>query len=338
MTKEEFLSKTSLVHNGKYSYPSLPEMVKSHGKIAILCSEHGVFPQLVYHHLRGSGCPKCGSSFHKTQDEFLSEVRSLCGDKYGLNLVDYKTTHTAVKLRCKKHGIFSKTPSQILIDLRDKKELCNICRGIKVDSKEAFVEKARRIHGEKYDYSASIYNGSTTKLEIICPKHGSFFKTPDAHYSGQGCKRCSRVGISILESQWLDSFNNPNIKRNFHIRCGEKRFLVDGFDETTNTVYEFNGDYYHGNPKYFSGIELNKTIKQFHSQSYSKTLSKERTLREYGFKVVSIWESDFMASLGKKFYIKPKDDNRYFQSKILLKKRYERLDPLNCYDFILEMP
>ena len=43
---------------------------------------------------------------------------------------------------------------------------------------EEFIEKAQRIHGDKYDYSSVAYSDSRIKVEIICKKHGSFFQTP----------------------------------------------------------------------------------------------------------------------------------------------------------------
>ena len=53
-----------------------------------------------------------------------------------------------------------------------------------------FIEKAKRIHGVKYDYSKVEYVNSTTPVEIICPVHGSFFQTPKSHLRGNGCKKC----------------------------------------------------------------------------------------------------------------------------------------------------
>lgn len=46
---------------------------------------------------------------------------------------------------------------------------------------EDFIEKAKEVWGDTYDYSKSTYTGSRNKIEIICPKHGSFFIRPSAH-------------------------------------------------------------------------------------------------------------------------------------------------------------
>lgn len=53
-----------------------------------------------------------------------------------------------------------------------------------------FIEKAKIIHGDRYDYSLVNYKQSKEKIEIICKKHGKFFQSPNSHLNGNGCKKC----------------------------------------------------------------------------------------------------------------------------------------------------
>lgn len=56
-----------------------------------------------------------------------------------------------------------------------------------------FIEKARKIHGDKYNYSKVEYVNSKTKVCIICPEHGEFLKSPLNHIQcKQGCPICSK--------------------------------------------------------------------------------------------------------------------------------------------------
>lgn len=56
---------------------------------------------------------------------------------------------------------------------------------------EIFIEKARKIHGDKYDYSKAEYINARTKTCIICPKHGEFWQSPDSHNNQKrGCPKC----------------------------------------------------------------------------------------------------------------------------------------------------
>lgn len=72
---------------------------------------------------------------------------------------------------------------------------------------EQFIEKSRSVHGDKYDYSKTVYKGYNEKVTIICPKHGEFQKKPRKHNgnSGQGCQKCSREGQGILVGK-INSF------------------------------------------------------------------------------------------------------------------------------------
>lgn len=54
-----------------------------------------------------------------------------------------------------------------------------------------FIEESIKIHGDRYDYSKVIYQGSKTKVCIMCPKHGEFLQRPNDHLSGHGCPKCA---------------------------------------------------------------------------------------------------------------------------------------------------
>ena len=56
---------------------------------------------------------------------------------------------------------------------------------------ETFIKKAKEIHGDKYDYSKMIWNGSKIKITIICPTHGEFLALPTTYLQGVGCAECS---------------------------------------------------------------------------------------------------------------------------------------------------
>ena len=57
---------------------------------------------------------------------------------------------------------------------------------------EKFIEKAKQIHGDKYDYSKIIYTKAINKVIIICKKHGEFFQQSNLHLHGSGCVNCYR--------------------------------------------------------------------------------------------------------------------------------------------------
>ena len=56
---------------------------------------------------------------------------------------------------------------------------------------EEFIQRAKNVHGDKYDYSKVQYVDSATKVCIICPEHGEFLQNPNSHIRGIGCSKCA---------------------------------------------------------------------------------------------------------------------------------------------------
>ena len=83
-------------------------------------------------------------------------------------------------------------------------------------SKDAFILKARKVHGDKYDYSKVDYVGSHMKVCIICPEHGEFWQTPSSHLSGRGCKKCGYIkNGNNNRTKFEDFVNKANIIHKF---------------------------------------------------------------------------------------------------------------------------
>lgn len=77
---------------------------------------------------------------------------------------------------------------------------------------EQFIEEAKAIHGDKYDYSETVYYGSRVNCEIRCKKHGVFKQLPTNHLKGRGCNKCGYDKSSAKNSITLDELNNRLLK------------------------------------------------------------------------------------------------------------------------------
>lgn len=64
---------------------------------------------------------------------------------------------------------------------------------------EEFIEEAKKVHGNKYDYSKVEYINRHTNVCIICPEHGEFWQTSSSHLAGNGCSKCSGKAKSNTE-------------------------------------------------------------------------------------------------------------------------------------------
>ncbi len=275
-----FISNSKLIHNNKYDY-SLVNYVNNITKVEIICKEHGKFTQVPSSHLCGAGCPKCYGNEKSNSIDFIKKSNFIHCNKYDYTLVNYVNQTTKVEIMCKEHGYFEQFPNNHLSGAG-----CQKCYGNEKSDNRSFIEKSSLIHNNKYDYSLVDYVNNKIKVTIICNDHGKFEQTPSSHLSHNGCPKCgSKYGLK--ESKWLD--NNNIINR--QVRIG--RYIVDGYNPETNTIYEFNGDFWHGNPEIFDRNDFNKVSRKTFGELYKKTLEKENKLKELGYNIISIWESEY---------------------------------------------
>lgn len=121
-----------------------------------------------------------------TTEEFIRRAKAVHGDKYDYSKVEYKNRKSRVCIICPIHGEFYQLPNSHLIGCG-----CPSCSGCAKYTTESFIQKAREVHGDKYDYSKVEYKNSHTEVCIICPKHGEFWQKPSGHLSGYGCAQCA---------------------------------------------------------------------------------------------------------------------------------------------------
>lgn len=132
------------------------------------------------------------------REKFINNAISVHGDRYDYSKVEYVNAQTPVTIICPDHGEFEQKPT-VHYNLKGG---CPACNGGKLSNKENFIKKSRQVHGDRYDYSRVNYVNNVTKVEIICPEHGSFWQLPKTHKRGRGCHKCHRV-VSITGDQWI---------------------------------------------------------------------------------------------------------------------------------------
>lgn len=225
LTQEEFIQKVKEVHGDRYDYSKV-EYINYSTKICIIChekdefgEEHGEFWVTPGNFLKNRNCPKCSKREKLTKDIFIKKARSVHGDKYDYSKVNIHGVDSKVTIVCPIHGPFEQTPYKHIQRQQGCPTCGNIQKGLSQRfSQIDFLDKARHIHGWKYDYSKVEYNGVDTKVCIICPIHGEFWQTPYTHINQQcGCPSCKS---SKLEDTISELLNNEGIifeyrKRNF---------------------------------------------------------------------------------------------------------------------------
>lgn len=122
----------------------------------------------------------------KTNIEFVFDSKLIHGDKYDYSLVNYINNKCKVKIICKEHGVFEQRPNDHL-----KGCGCSVCSNNKKLNNNYFINKAKIIHGDRYDYSLVQYKNIDRKVIIICKEHGIFNQSPYNHLNGANCPKCS---------------------------------------------------------------------------------------------------------------------------------------------------
>ena len=210
LTNKQVISKFKRIHGDVYDYSQV-EFVSHKNKVIIVCDEHGSFLQTPPAHLRGQGCPKCQrKNATKSTELVILEFIEVHGQTYNYNKVNYTNAKTKVLIVCKEHGDFLQTPNTHkngsgcpkCAHLRNAKSLSNL----KKDNSDKVISIFKKVHGNRYDYSATNYHNKKTKLTIICREHGPFLQTRFAHQSGQGCPFCAKKRPKLEHSKIICDF------------------------------------------------------------------------------------------------------------------------------------
>ena len=247
-TIEEFIKQSIKVHGNKYDY-SLSIYVTSKIKVKIICLEHGVFEQTPDQHLQGYGCNKCNGGIKLTKTEIIKNFKNSHNNKYNYSLVNYKNSHTKVKIICTEHGVFEQTPNS-----HKRGNGCPKCAG-KQKTISEIINDFSKIHGNRYDYSLVKYKKSNEKVNIICTEHGTFKQTVSKHLNNQGCPICRESKGEKEIRKLLESKNINYISQKTFQGCKYKKHLpFDFYLPKYNMCIEFDGEQHFIPKKHFGGL------------------------------------------------------------------------------------
>lgn len=144
---------------------------------------------------------------------------------------------------------------------------------------EEFIEKARKVHGNKYDYSKVDYKNNKIKITIICPEHGEFQQIPPDHLFGAGCPKCPRNrGLSAEEflkkarEVHGDKYDYSKVEYN----CKSTAVCI---------ICPKHGEFFKTPKRFLSGSGCNKCLEEKSKSKHKKRLTprywtKERCYEE----------------------------------------------------------
>ncbi len=306
-----FVERAKAIHGDKYDY-SLVNYKTCKDPVEIICNKCGKhFLQTPDNHINTKkGCPVCGKERSKEKlvargkerrgkpnlrhrsstEEFLKKVFNKFPqnrDLFDYSHVKYTTCEEKVEIHCKVCGyVMHQKPSDHL-----QGKGCKRCAGMatsakKVPSFQEVAERAKAVHGDKYEYFEDSYVNASTPMKIRHKECGNIFmQRPEFHYGkGQGCPRCCHnqstgekdvlsfiKGIYsgvVEENAWvLENFKYPS----------KKKMELDIYLPELKLAVEYNGVFWHS---------VDRKGKGYHIQ-------KRKACEQQGIRMLSIWECDW---------------------------------------------
>jgi ssDNA-binding Zn-finger/Zn-ribbon topoisomerase 1 len=266
---ETFIRKAKKRHGTRYEY-SRTVYRGANCPVSIYCPKHErLFRIIANNHLQGRGCQQCGRENQLAAAKkkrkaaskcFVANARKIHGRRYNYSEVVYKDSKHPVGIRClvAHHGVFPQKPSDHLLG-----KGCPKCGSIALAQRtlqkreQQFLTQAKRVHGNKYDYSAVAFKNTDQKITVICPKHGAFPVRPTHHTSApySGCPVCieslgERAIRSVLEKMHIEFVAEKRFSE-----CRDKRPLAfDFYLPFLNTLIEYDGEQHFDERHYLSTL------------------------------------------------------------------------------------
>ena len=213
VTTEDFLQKVREKFPDETDDLSKVQYSSVKNKITIICKKHGEYYMQAGNYLNGQRCPKCKyEKFsermrkYKTNKDFINDVRKIHGDKYDYSKVEYVSGNKKVLIGYKNKWYYI-TPNNLLKGCEPKEVAMRECGLKKRITTEEFIQKSKKIHGDKYDYSKSVYIDSHTPIcislheidPITDKEYGEFWQTPNKHLCGNGHPKLNGKGYTKEE-------------------------------------------------------------------------------------------------------------------------------------------
>lgn len=216
VSTKEIVNKFRETHGDKYDY-SESVFVDSRTKVIIICKKHGEFEQNAYHHIKGSGCPKCSSNYKKrlTTSEFISKSKLIHKNDYQYHKSIYKNAHTKITITCPLHGDFKQLALNHL-----KGSGCAKCKSSiskpEIELQKFIVSAGYNIELNKRNiispYELDIY---IPELKIAIEFNGLFWHYSQKHfragYHAMKSNLCREKGIGLFhvrEELWIKDKEN----------------------------------------------------------------------------------------------------------------------------------
>lgn len=307
-TLDLFLLRAVETHGNIYDYS---QVTSSHitgkdSKIPIICHtcNHKWSPS-IHAHINGrTGCPNCAKVIPWTLERFLMVATRIHGRKYDYSCITelhIQGKDSILSIRCNSCN-YEWNPT-LHAHINGKYGCPNCARKAPWTLKNV-LSRANEVHGTKFDYSQikeSHIKGDQSKIPVICNEcHNLWAPSINNHIGkGSGCPHCAMIrGYSQIQLDWIESImlsEGVNIQYALSPE-GEYKIpgigKVDGYCVETNTIYEYHGNFWHGNPIKFNPDDINPINGKTYGELYARTTERDQKIRNLGYNLIVKWENE----------------------------------------------
>lgn len=247
---------------------------------------------MAFNNLKDGGyrCAVCSGKARLT----IENVHEFCKDKpFKCTSTTYKNNKSKLQFKCKKNHVWKATFNSI----KHKGSGCLICSG----KAKHTIENVHDFCNDKtFSCTSLTYKNNSSNLNFKCEKNHEWKATFGNIQNGTGCPICCRQVYSKKAIRWLKSLGIRDLMhaenggefsfKYYDPQNGKKRtYKVDGYSPSLNCVYEFHGNFWHGNPSIYNHLDINPINKKRFGTLLNATIKKELICKLMGFNYVCLW-------------------------------------------------
>jgi hypothetical protein len=203
----EWTRRFAEVHGASYSYEKVEHPVDRNIAVTVTCPEHGDFLKTPAMLIKGYGCNECSEGTGLPRETWIERFHDVHGERYEYGEIFTVGITRYISVKCPEHGEFRKQLNDHWTNGRG----CNTCdkakwmsarrdgsapRSKNMMTHNEVIDRFTATHGDTYGYSKVIYSGTSCNVTITCKVHGDFEQSPQIHWNGSGCKKCTMKAVN----------------------------------------------------------------------------------------------------------------------------------------------
>ncbi len=221
-----------------------------------------------------------------TREQLIVQFQETHGERFDYSLLKYKNANTKVNITCRIHGEFLQRPSDHKSGFG-----CSQCSGKARSTTEKFIQKAKAIHGDSYNYDKVNYISANTLVTITCKSHGDFETRPTWHIYGTaiGCSLCNNSKGEIQVRMWLIENSIKFQQQKTFKDCVDKiQLRFDFYLPNHNILIEFDGAQHFSSVHYRGHIQDQETKEKYFAKVQKSDQIKNDYCKQNNIKLIRI--------------------------------------------------